>query len=83
MGKILDFLLKWLDETVAAVILLLPESPFSNLTLQSTGIFGDVMGYINYFVPISLMIGMMTTYLAAIIIWYGIRWLLRIAQYID
>lgn len=83
MGKIIDALLDWLSDMVAAVVLLLPESPFAKLSLATVPGFANVMGWINYFVPIGPMLGIFTTYLAAVLIWFGIRWILRIAKYID
>lgn len=80
----MDSLINWLNTIAASSVALLPESPFANLSLASfPGTFGDVMGWINYFVPISAMLGIMTTYLAAVLLWYGVRWVLRLAQYID
>lgn len=83
MGKIIDALLEWLSDMVTAVLLLLPESPFANLSLATVPGFANVMGWINYFVPIGPMLGIFTAYLAAVLIWFGIRWVLRLAKYID
>ncbi|WP_323480922.1 hypothetical protein [Acinetobacter baumannii] len=83
MGKFIDSILGWLKDMVIGVLLLLPESPFKDLRLESMPEFGKVMGWINYFVPIGTMLGIFTTYLAGILIWYGVRWFLRLAQYID
>lgn len=83
-GNIMDSLINWLNGIASAAILLLPESPFSELSIATfPGAFGDVMGWINYFVPIGAMLGIMTTYLVAVLAWYTVRWILRVAQYID
>jgi hypothetical protein len=83
MGGIIDGVLDWLKDMVMAVLLLLPESPFKDLRLDTMPGFAQVMGWINYFVPIGTMLTIFTTYLAGILIWYGVRWVLRLAQYID
>lgn len=83
MGKIVDTLLDWLKDMVIGVLMLLPESPFASLRLDTMPEFAKVMGWINYFVPIGAMLGIFTTYLAGVLIWYGVRWFLRLAQYID
>jgi hypothetical protein len=83
MGGIIDGVLDWLKDMVMAVLLLLPESPFKDLRLEMMPDFAQVMGWINYFVPIGTMLTIFTTYLAGILIWYGVRWVLRLAQYID
>ncbi|MFD5023411.1 hypothetical protein ACFWMP_31440 [Paenibacillus sp. NPDC058367] len=83
-GGILDAIITWLEVAARAAILLLPQSPFADLSLAKfPETFGNVMGWINYFVPIGAMLGIMTTYLAAVMIWYTVRWILRLTQYID
>lgn len=83
-GGIVDAIITWLEVAARAAILLLPESPFANLSLSKfPDAFGNVMGWINYFVPIGQMLLIMTTYLTAVMIWYTVRWILRLTQYID
>lgn len=80
----LSWLLNWFNDMVMALLLLLPDSPFLKLNDYNTlSDFRQIMGWINYFVPIGWFIAILTTYLTAVLIWYGIRWLLRFAQYID
>lgn len=60
----------------------LPDSPFQQQELDLSG-FGNVMGYINYFVPVGSFLLIALTYLSAVIVWYAVRWILRLVQYID
>lgn len=66
-------------------ILLLPESPFqkfANNFTENTP-FANILNYINYFVPIGPMITFLVTYVAAVAIWYIVRWALRLVKYIQ
>ncbi|SFT00874.1 hypothetical protein [Paenibacillus sp. 453mf] len=83
MGSLIDTVLEWLTDMVKAVLLLLPESPFANLSIDTVPAFVNVMSYINYFIPIGAILTIFTTYLASVLIWYGVRWVLRLAKYID
>lgn len=66
-------------------ILLLPESPFQKFAdnFQASGPFENILNYINYFIPIGAMITFYITYLAAVAIWYIVRWALRLVNYIQ
>ena len=58
----------------AGVIDLLPDSPF-NFDLPDY--VQDILGYINYFVPIGSMIKILTAWTACIIVWYAASALMR------
>lgn len=63
---------------------LLPDSPFKHLGINDAlNEYSQMMGWINYFVPVGTMLGILTTYLTGVGLWYAVRWLLRLAQYID
>lgn len=83
VGSVIDTILEWLSDMCIAVLMLLPESPFAGISLAKIPGFANVLGWINYFVPIGAMLSIFTTYLLAVMIWYGVRWVLRLAQYID
>lgn len=76
---ILQSILDALGAAITAVLSVLPDSPFRDLSVS----LGDWMGYINYFVPIGRMIQITAAYIAAVAIWYGVRWILRFARYIN
>lgn len=63
---------------------LLPDSPFqAGIMMLEASPFADVMGYINYFLPIGMMLNILTVYLVAVSAWYIVRYALRLAQFID
>lgn len=66
-------------------VLLLPESPFQKFAknFSENAPFENILNYINYFVPIGPMITFLATYVAAVAIWYIVRWALRLVKYIQ
>lgn len=84
MGKIVDWLLDFIYDLAVIAIGWLPDSPFQTGKIaEGLNSFADIMSGINYFVPIGSMIAITVLYLTAVLIWYGVRWILRLAQYID
>lgn len=83
IDAIINTVLQTLETIAAAVLMLLPDSPFQSITLDNLGVLSDVMGYINYFIPMAQILGFISLYISAIVIWYSVRWILRIARYID
>ena len=80
----LDTILSFLYSIAELAIGWLPASPFQTDDFkQAVKPFGEIMGWINYFVPIGQMLAVFAVYLVAVGIWYVARWLLRLAQYID
>lgn len=64
---------------VVTILNLLPQTPFS----WDLGALGPYWAYVNYFVPFGTLSGIMATYLLSVMIWYGVRWVLRFVRYID
>lgn len=83
IGKIIDTFLDWASEAVVAILLLLPESPVQSWQPQGFDQFAQIMGWINYFVPLGAIAGILSVWLSAVLVWYGARWFLRITKYID
>lgn len=83
MGKFFDNLIDWAINLVIPLLLMLPESPIQAWQPQGMSQFAQIMGWINYFVPLGAIAGIMTSYVAAVLIWYGVRWFLRLVRYID
>lgn len=79
--RIVDAIMEFLAGLVEVAIGWLPESPFVDLPEFSQ--FRQIMSWINYFVPVGTMLSIFTVYLAAVAVWYAVRWILRIARYID
>lgn len=82
MGKIMDWLLDFFYGLAQAALAVLPDSPFQDIGQSFEG-FENIMGMINYFVPVGTMLSILAVYLSAVLIWYSVRWVLRIANYID
>jgi hypothetical protein len=84
MGKVVDWLFDFIYALAAAVLNFLPTSPFQAAGFKDAlSTFSGLMSNINYFIPFGSMFTMMSLYVAAALIWYGIRWILRLAQYIE
>lgn len=84
MGKIANWFLDFIYDLASVILLILPDSPFQNPEFtQGLEPFKDIMSNINYFLPIGTIVKITAAYVAAVTIWYVVRWVLRIAQYID
>jgi len=83
--RIWDWIKDFIFMIASWAILLLPESPFQKFAknFQESSPFANMLNYINYFVPVGPMMSFLATYLAAVTIWYIVRWVLRLAKYID
>lgn len=79
MVDIFNWLIKSLAAIVQAVLSILPDTPFS----WDVGSLGPYWAVVNYFIPFGTIAGILATYVTAVAVWYGIRWILRLAQYID
>lgn len=75
----INLLIAGLSSVVNSVLLLLPNSPFT----WNLGELSPLWKYVTFFIPIPEMITLTTSYCAAVLTWYGIRWVLRFAQYIQ
>jgi hypothetical protein len=78
----IDAIMNFLTALAAIAIGWLPESPFVDIGVGFES-FKNVMGMINYFVPVGTMLGIFTTYLFCVLAWYAARWILRLTKYID
>ena len=67
-----------LDEILNAIVLLLPNSPFADLVIPPE--VEQLLGYVNYFVPISGMLVMGMSWLTAIGTYYLYQTILRWTQ---
>lgn len=67
MAAIFQQVLDWLKSLINVLLSILPDSPFS---FEGAGEFAEVMGYINYFIPISTFLRILTAWLSAITIYY-------------
>lgn len=74
MVDVVNFLLDICGKLGEGLTWLLPQSPFSGLQLI---IDSDILGYINYFVPIAEMVNIGMAWLTAIALWYVYAIVLR------
>lgn len=81
---IINWFMDFIYKLAEWALMLLPDSPFQNdgwvSGLQG---FEKIMSYINYFIPVGTMVLITSAYISAVIVWYVVRWVLRLAQYID
>lgn len=76
----------WTYDIAYKTIDLLPDSPIQEFADDATFTFpmiGDVMGYINYFVPIGDFVYMTAAYVSACAAYIGVRYLLRMSKMIS
>lgn len=66
------------NDILSAIMFLLPDSPFANVTIPDE--VKQILGYVNYFVPIAAMLAIGTGWLAAIGIYYLYQTILRWAK---
>lgn len=64
-----------IEEILSAVLLLLPDSPFKSFTVPDE--VKQLLGYVNYFVPVAAMLSIATAWLGAIGIYYLCQTILR------
>lgn len=67
-----------IDEILAAVLVLLPDSPFANIDIPYE--IKQILGYVNYFVPVAAMLSIAVGWLTAIGIYYLYQTILRWAK---
>lgn len=84
MNRFFDWIMDFIFNLAQAALMLLPDSPFASEEFTNTmAKFTEIMENINYFIPFNDMFLFMGIYLVAVLIWYGLRWVLRWAKYID
>lgn len=79
MIRFINYLLDLLKNLVSSLVNLLPDSPFQGVDL---GVLKDYIGYVNYFFPVHDFVLFLAAYVGAVLVWYGVRWVLRLARYI-
>lgn len=81
MLNIFQWIVNGLESAAVAAVSLLPDSPFQTITLSQTS--SNVLGYINYFVPVGQIVAFLSLFTAATAIWYGVRWILRFSKFVE
>lgn len=72
----LQDIVKWVVDGIKSVIDLLPDSPF-RFTVPDSVV--SLLGHVNYFVPVGLMLKTMLAWTVCVGVWYAamvfMRWL--------
>lgn len=76
--SIWDKIVDVLNDIVSAIVLLLPDSPFADVEIPDEVV--QIMGYVNYFVPVSAMLAIGISWLTAIGVYYLYQTILRWAK---
>lgn len=84
MGDFFDWFMDFTYDLTVKALSPLPDSPLQSDEWDSgLNAFEGIMGQINYFVPIGNLFLIMTSYLSAVMVWYGVRWALRFSKFIS
>jgi hypothetical protein len=84
MIGIFQTIMDWFTALASAALAILPDSPIATaVNGASFAGFETIMSNINYFVPIGAFMTILTAYVAAVLVYYGVRYVLRWAKYID
>lgn len=75
LSGIIDGINDVFNEIFQIVIMLLPTSPFQNISINP--IFTDFLGYMNYYIPMKSLLVIMGEWLACIVIYYTYQLILR------
>ncbi|WP_195270662.1 hypothetical protein [Eubacterium sp. 1001713B170207_170306_E7] len=77
---ILNFFIRLIASVVTSVTDLLPEDPFASLNLSLPA---EIVGYMNWCFPFTLVVETLAVWGAAMLVWYVISILLRVFKVID
>lgn len=72
--SIINDAINWVKSMIIKAIDMLPDSPFQ-ITIPDY--VHDIIGYVNYFIPIGQFITILKAWTACIIVWYVVMLLLR------
>ena len=82
METVFNWITDKLDTILSSILLLLPDSPFTGIIYDNPAL-EEVLGYMNYFLPISEILVILTAWLTAISIFYVYQLILRWAKAIE
>lgn len=80
MMDFIKSLIDWVVNGIKAVVDLLPDSPFQITVPDSVQ---QMMGYVNYFIPIKLMLQTMLAWTICVGVWYAATILMRWVKAIE
>lgn len=74
----MDVLGQWAYDLAEGALSLLPDSPFQFLTSMSNSPVAQWLGVLNWFIPISTFVAILSTWCTSILVYYviqiGLRW---------
>ncbi|MFI3116043.1 MAG: hypothetical protein R3Y12_07885 [Clostridia bacterium] len=70
MNSIINGVVDFLYNILFFVIDLLPDSPFSTLSLVISDEIKVYLGYMNYFIPVNFFIAVLEIWLSAVVVYY-------------
>ena len=65
------------------ILLLLPTSPFVNIKSHLDPVFLDILGYVNYYIPIGTILTIVVAWLGCIAIYYLYQLVLRTIKAVE
>lgn len=74
-GTIKDWLTDTINTIQSAIFLLLPDSPFKNLSMPRE--VTEILGYINWIVPFYMIGNVLLAWTLAIVVYYAYQTILR------
>lgn len=77
--NLINFLISQLGNIITGILSLLPDSPFT----WDLGALAPYWSYVTVFIPIPEMITLTASYVAAVLLYMGIRWVLRFTKFIQ
>jgi len=82
METIWNWLINKLNLILSAILSFLPDSPFENIVSPPQEVV-HLIGYINYFLPISQIVGVLMVWISAVTVFYVYQLILRWAKAIE
>lgn len=72
--------MEFISKGLMAILSFLPDSPFKLLDrLDPSGVIAEILGFVNWFVPIYTFVGIFEGWLVCVALYYvyqiGLRWL--------
>lgn len=84
IADVINSFLQGLVDAVNFLISWLPDSPFKEpIEAMRTSIGSDMLGYLNFFLPVSEFLAVVSMWLAAVLMYYAVSIVLRWAKAIS
>jgi len=81
----INSIFNWFSDKISyilqAILLLLPDSPF--VALSKDADIQQVLGWLNWFIPVSQMVAILEVWLVAVALFYVYQMILRFAKVIE